>query len=89
MRKGWELGWFSLETRRPWEHLIAGFQYITGTHKKDGDKLFSTACWDRPRASHSWAGCSWMCLNLFLSWLFSRGQRCCVVGTCMCQMTQS
>jgi len=30
-----------------WGDLLAAFQYSKGACKKDGDRLFSRACWDR------------------------------------------
>ena len=42
-----DLGLFSLQKRRLWGDLIAAFQYLQGAYKKDGDRLFSRACWDR------------------------------------------
>jgi len=41
------LGFFSLEKRRLWGDLIAAFQYLKGTYKEYGDKLFSKACCNR------------------------------------------
>jgi len=46
-----QLGLFSLEKRRLWGDLTAAFQYLEGAYKKDGDKLFSRACWDRTRGN--------------------------------------
>jgi len=39
----------SLEKRRLQGHLTAAFQYLKGAYEKDGDRLFSRACCDRPR----------------------------------------
>jgi len=38
-----------LEKRRLWGDCVAAFQYLKGAYKKDGDRLFSRACSDRPR----------------------------------------
>ena len=46
-----ELGLFSLEERRCWEDLIAAFQYLKGSYRKEGDRLFSRACCDRTRGN--------------------------------------
>jgi len=42
-----ELGLFSLESRQLQGDLIVAFQYLQGAYKKDGDRLFSRACYDR------------------------------------------
>ena len=46
-----EPGLFSLEKRRLGVDLVAAFQYLKGTYKKDGDKHFSKACCNRTRGS--------------------------------------
>jgi len=46
-----ELGLFSLEKRRLWGNLIAAFQYLKGTYKKDGGKLLGKAYCDRTRGN--------------------------------------
>jgi len=45
------LGLFSLQKRRLWEDLIAAFQYLKGAYRKDVEKIFSRACWDRTRSN--------------------------------------
>jgi len=47
-----ELGLFSLE-KRLWGYLIAAFQYIKGTYKKDQERLFTRTCSDRTRGNGS------------------------------------
>jgi len=44
-----ELGLFRLEKRRLQRDLIAAFQYLKGSYKKHGDRLFSRACCNRTR----------------------------------------
>jgi len=46
-----ELGLFSLEQRRLRGHLIAAFQCLKGTYKKDGDRLFSRARHNKTRGN--------------------------------------
>ncbi|KAK4816059.1 hypothetical protein QYF61_011067 [Mycteria americana] len=46
-----ELGLFNPEKRRLRRHLTAAFQSLKGAYKKDGDKLFSTACSNRTRGN--------------------------------------
>jgi len=47
-----ELELFSLEKRRLWGDLIVAFQYIKGTYKKDGERLFTRACSDRNQSNY-------------------------------------
>ena len=42
-------GLFGLEKRKLWGDLIAAFQYLYGSCKKEGDRLFSRVCCDRTR----------------------------------------
>ncbi|KAK4830516.1 hypothetical protein QYF61_011458 [Mycteria americana] len=44
-------GQADLEKRRLWGDLIAGFQYLKGAYRKDGDRLFSKVCCDRTRSN--------------------------------------
>ncbi|KAK4816809.1 hypothetical protein QYF61_023496 [Mycteria americana] len=44
-----ELGLFSLEKRRLQGDLIAAFQHIKGTYKRDGERPFTRACSDMTR----------------------------------------
>jgi len=46
-----ELGLFSLEKRRLWGDLIAAFQYLKGSHRKDKENIFSRACCDMTRSN--------------------------------------
>jgi len=46
-----ELGLFCLERRRLQGDLIAALLYLKGAYKKDGNKLISRACCDRPRGN--------------------------------------
>ncbi|GAB0179323.1 hypothetical protein GRJ2_000397600 [Grus japonensis] len=42
-----ELGLFSLEKRRLQEDFVVAFQYLKWAYKKDGDRLFNSACSNR------------------------------------------
>ncbi|GAB0180564.1 hypothetical protein GRJ2_000521700 [Grus japonensis] len=46
-----ELGFFSLEKRRLWGHLIAAFQYLKGANRKAGEGLFTRAWSDKARGN--------------------------------------
>ena len=46
-----ELGWFGLEKRRLWGDLIVAFQYLYGTHKQEGEWLFTRVGSDRTRGN--------------------------------------
>ena len=46
-----ELSLFSLEKRRPWEDLIVAFQYLKGTYKQEGERLFMRVDSDRTRGN--------------------------------------
>jgi len=46
-----ELGLFSLEIRSLWGDLVAAFQYLKGSYKKAGERLFRRACNDRIRSN--------------------------------------
>ena len=51
MRKGQELGLFSLEKRRLQGDLLAAFQYLKGAYRKHGENLFSRASCNRTRSN--------------------------------------
>jgi len=51
MKKGCELGLFSLEKRRLRRDLLTAFQYLKGACRKAGENIFSRACCDRTRSN--------------------------------------
>ena len=46
-----ELGLFNLERRRLWGDLIVAFQYLKGTYKQEGERLFVRVDHDRTRGN--------------------------------------
>ncbi|PKU49233.1 hypothetical protein llap_418 [Limosa lapponica baueri] len=46
-----ELGLFSLKKKRLWGHLIAAFQYLRGTYRRDGEGLFITECKEKTKGN--------------------------------------
>ena len=44
-----EPGLFSLEKTRLQGDMIAAFQYLKGSYRKEGDRLFNRVCGDRTR----------------------------------------
>ena len=46
-----QLGMFSLQNRRLQRDLIAAFQYLKWSYRKEGDRLFSRVCGDRTRGN--------------------------------------
>lgn len=46
-----ELGLFSLEKREVQGDLIAAFQYLNRSYKKEKDRLFNRVCGDRTRGN--------------------------------------
>ena len=46
-----ELGYFSLEKRRLWGHLVAAFQAPEGARKEDREGLFTRANHDRTKGN--------------------------------------
>mgnify|MGYP001861274406 CR=1 FL=1 len=46
-----QLGMFSLQNRRLQCDLIAAFQYLKWSYRKEGDRLFSRVCGDRTRGN--------------------------------------
>ena len=46
-----ELGLFGQEMRRLRADLIAAFQYLKRSYRKEGDRLFSRVCCDRTRGN--------------------------------------
>jgi len=46
-----EFGFFSVEKRRVWGDLVAAFQFLKGTYRKDEEGLFIRGCNDRMRGN--------------------------------------
>ena len=62
-----ELGLFSLQKRRVQGGLRAAFQYLKGSCKKEGDRLFSRVCCDR-----AWGNTFRLKFREILDWIKGR-----------------